>query len=114
MSVEPETARKRPKKRSADQFRSKLILGLQSKQLGFVECLAWHLFEVGELLPLGLPTGPSKQALLAQAIEVSGDRVWGCVVVREPVLTRVFPKEASRQVHSVEAVSLSLRQGDGV
>ncbi len=48
-------------------------MGLQSKQLGFLECLAWHLFEIGELLPLGLPTGPSKQALLSQAIEVSSE-----------------------------------------
>jgi hypothetical protein len=51
-----------------------MISGLQAKHLGFVEHLAWHLFEVGELLPLGLPTGPANQALLAQAIEVSTSR----------------------------------------
>jgi hypothetical protein len=49
----------------------KLIAGLQSKLSGSLECLAWHFFEIGELLPLGLPTGAINQAQLADAIEVS-------------------------------------------
>jgi hypothetical protein len=35
----------------------KLIKGCQEKQMGYLEILAWHLVEVGEFRPLGLPYG---------------------------------------------------------
>lgn len=47
----------------------KLIKGVQSKQLGYLEILCWHLVEVGELKPLGLPIAEESLVNLAQAIE---------------------------------------------
>ncbi len=39
------------------------------RQLGFLEILLWHLVEVGELGPMGLPVGSDSLAALAAAIE---------------------------------------------
>lgn len=48
---------------------AKLIKGVQSKNLGYLEILCWHLVEVGELKPLGLPYGLESLSQLADAIE---------------------------------------------
>ncbi len=49
--------------------RAQLIKGVQSKQLGYLEILCWHLVEVGLLLPLGLPCAHDSLGQLAKAIE---------------------------------------------
>ena len=48
---------------------AKLIKGVQDKNMGFIEVLAWHLVEVGEFKPAGLPIGNEKVTKLAEAIE---------------------------------------------